>query len=190
MIRYVIAINLLIYNVRYSISNIFNYLDNICDMKWFLRILRFQYCLLKEELITDWIQILITFRSACYHCRKEISPGKAFWSNSAKAAKHLVCKRTEAESVITNEKETLQHNMSDDPALSWPNPPQIIDLKCFLCGAKTGCHECTYLNECVQRLTSEEYCVCKSCSSNSEGPGSYERYKQIFIQNAKIRMIV
>jgi hypothetical protein len=159
-------------------------------MKWLLRTLLFPYCLLKEELATDWIQILITFRSACYHCHKEISPGQAFWSNSAKAAKHLVCKRTKAESVITNEIETLQHNMSDDPIPSWANPPQIIDLKCFLCGAKTGCHECTYLNQCVQRFTSEEYCVCKSCSSNSEGPESYERYKQIFVQNAKTHMNV
>jgi hypothetical protein len=190
MVWYVIAINLLIYNVLYSIRNIFNYLDNICDMKWFLRILRFLYCLLKEELITDWIQILITFRSACYFCRKEISPGQAFWSNSAKAAKHMVCNRTKAGNVITHEIETLQHKMSDDPIPSWANHPRIIDLKCFLCGAKTGCHECMYLNECVQRFTSEEYCVCKSCSSNSEGPGSYERYKQIFVQNAKTQMNV
>ncbi|HYA82358.1 MAG TPA: hypothetical protein VEH06_02760 [Candidatus Bathyarchaeia archaeon] len=145
---------------------------------------------MKEELATDWIQILITFRSACYHCRKEISPGQAFWSNSAKAAKHLVCKSTKVESVTTNEIETLRHNISDDPIPSCANPPQIIDLKCFLCGAKTGCHECIYLNECVQRFTSEEYCVCKSCSSISEGPGSYERYKQIFVQNAKTHMIV
>ena len=111
-------------------------MDNICDMKWFLRILRFLYCLLKEELITDWIEILITFRSACYFCRNEISPGQAFWSNSAKAAKHMGCKRTKAGSVITNEIETLQHKMSDDPIPSWANHPQIIDLKCFLCKAK------------------------------------------------------
>gem|GEM_PF-605792 len=175
-----------LFTTVYFISNIFNYLDNICDMKRFLRILGFLYCLLKEEL-TDWIQILITFRSACYHCRKEISPGQAFWSNSAKAAKHLVCKRTKAESVITNEIETLQHIMSDDPIQSRVNPPQMIDLKCFLCGAKTGCHECMYLNKCVQRFNSE-YCVCKGCSSNSEGPGSYERYTQIFVQNAYINV--
>jgi len=50
--------------------------------------------------------------------------------------RHLVCKRTQAESVITNEIETLRHNMSHDPIPSWANPPQIIGLKCFLCGAK------------------------------------------------------
>jgi hypothetical protein len=157
-------------------------------MKWFLRILPLLYCLLKEELAKDWIQIFVTFRSACYYCRKEISPGQAFWSNSVKAAKHLVCKRTKDESAITNEIEILQHSVSNDQIPSWANPLQILDLKCFLCGAKTGCYECTYLNECVQRFTSEEYCVCKSCSSNSEGPGSYERYKQIFVQNAKTQM--
>lgn len=164
-------------------------------MKWFLRILGFLYRLLKEELATDWIQILITFRSTCYHCRKEVSPGQVFWSNSAKAAKHLRCKRTIDESVITKEKlskETLlPHNISDDPIPSWVNPPQIIDLKCFLCGAKTGCYECTFLNERVQRFNSKEYCICKSCSSNSlGGPGSYERYKQIFVQNVKTNMNV
>ncbi|MFZ0514472.1 MAG: hypothetical protein WAM14_22905 [Candidatus Nitrosopolaris sp.] len=150
--------------------------------------------MLEEKLATDWIQILITFRSTCYNCRKEVSPGQAFWSNSAKAAKHLRCKHTIDESVITKEKlsiGTLSHNISDELLPSRINPPQIIDLKCYLCGAKTGCNECTFLNECVQRFNSEEYCICKGCSSNSLGElGTYEQYKQNFVQNVKTNMNV
>lgn len=137
---------------------------------------------------------MITFRTTCYHCRKEVAPGQAFWSNSSKAAKHLKCKHKIDESVLTKEKFSIEtsvpHNISD-PLPSWINPPQIIDLKCFSCGAKTGCNECIFLNGCVQRFNSEEYCICKDCSSNSlGGQGTYQKYKQIFVQNVKTNMNV
>ena len=163
-------------------------------MKLFLRILGLLYCLSEEILATDWIQILVTFRSTCSHCGKEVPPGKAFWSNSAKAAKHLRCKHTKAEGVITNDKlsnEIASHNIIDEPHTSGGHSPQIIDLKCYICGAKTDCNKCTFLSGCVQRFNSEEYCICIGCSSNSVGQtGTYEQYKQIFAQNSKTEMNV
>ena len=35
--------------------------------------------------ITDWIEIAITFNTKCNECGKDVLPGKAFWSTSAKA---------------------------------------------------------------------------------------------------------
>jgi len=32
------------------------------------------------NLVTDWMDIPITFRTRCYECGKEILLGRAFWS--------------------------------------------------------------------------------------------------------------
>lgn len=162
-------------------------------MKLFLRNLELPYCLSEETLASDWIQILITFRSTCYHCGKEVPPGKAFWSNSAKAAKHLRCGNTE-DDVIAADKPSnetvLPHNIIADPHTSHVPSSQVIDLKCYICGAKTGCNKCTFLTECVQILNPEGYCICKDCSDNSLGQSAtYEQYMQNFIQATKKELI-
>jgi hypothetical protein len=176
-----------------AINNIFNCLDNIFDMKLFLRILELLYCLSEETIATDWIQILVTFRSTCSHCGKEVPPGKAFWSDSAKAAKHLNCKHAKDGGDITKDKlETVgPDNIIDEPHAPRVPSPQVIDLKCFICGAKTGCNKCTFLSECVQRFNSDEYCICKDCSNNSVGrAGTYEQYMQIFDQTSKTEISI
>jgi hypothetical protein len=144
-------------------------------------------------LATDWVQILVTFRSTCYLCGKEVSPGKAFWSNSTKAAKHLRCKHTKDESVITKENLSIEtvvlHNVSDEPVASGTHSPKIIELQCYICGGKTGCQECSFLSKCAHRFNSGEYCICMACGSNSAGgPETYEKYKRIFLQNVKTEM--
>ncbi len=146
-----------------------------------------------EILATDWVQILVTFRSTCYHCGKEVPQGKAFWSNSAKAAKHLRCTHTKDDGVITKENLSIEtvvpHNMSDGPLVSRIHSPQSIDLKCYLCGGKTGCQECSFISNCIHRFNSDEYCICMACSSNFPGgPETYEKYKRIFLQNVKTEM--
>jgi hypothetical protein len=173
-----------------AINNIFDYLDNIFDMKLFLRILELIYCLSDGILATDWIQILVTFRSTCCHCGKEVPPGKAFWSDSAKAAKHLRCKHAKDEDVTTKDKLPIEtvgpYIIIDEHHASRLHSPQVIDLKCFICGTKTGCNKCTFVSECVQRFNSDEYCICKGCSSNSVGRGgAYEQYIKIFNQTSK-----
>ena len=138
----------------------------------------------------DWVQILVTFRSTCYHCGKEVQPGKAFWCNSAKAAKHLICKHTKDESVITKEKLSIETVVPHNRALvSQVHSPQINELKCYLCGDKTGCQECSFLGECVHRFNFHEYCICTACSSNYTGEAeTYSKYKRIFVQNVKTEM--
>ncbi|MDP9289322.1 MAG: hypothetical protein M3P08_14160 [Thermoproteota archaeon] len=146
----------------------------------------------EEILATDWVQILVTFRSTCYHCGKEVPPGKAFWSNSAKAALHLRCKHTKDESVITKENPSIEtavlHNVNDEPVASGIHSPKIIELQCYVCGGKTGCQECSFLSKCALRFNSGEYCICVACASNSAGAETYEKYKRIFLQNVKSEM--
>jgi hypothetical protein len=162
-------------------------------MKRFLRILELLYCLSEEKQAIDWVQILVTFRSTCCRCGKEVLPGKAFWSNSAKAAKHLRCKHTKDEGVITKEKLSIEtvvlHNVSDEPVASGIHSPKIIELQCYICGGKTGCQECSFLSKCVHRFNSGEYCICMACASNrAGGHETYEKYKRIFLQNVKTEM--
>jgi hypothetical protein len=53
----------------------------------------------------------------------------------------------------------------------------VTELKCFICGMKTGCNGCEYLTDCEQRTVSK-YCICKECSIKQEE--SFDSYKQSF----------
>jgi hypothetical protein len=44
-----------------------------------------------KSVVTDWLEITITFNAKCNECGKDVLPGKALWSRSAKAARHLSC---------------------------------------------------------------------------------------------------
>jgi hypothetical protein len=59
------------------------------------------------NVVTDWMDVPITFRTRCYECGKEILPGRAFWSES----KHLRCHELESQ---INDK---------TPAMSLDNKP-------------------------------------------------------------------
>lgn len=159
-------------------------------MKRFLMISELLYCLSEEKLASDWVQILVTFRSTCCRCGKEVPPGKAFWSKSAKAAKHLRCKHTIDESVITKDKLSKEtavlHNVSDEPVASGMHSLKIIELQCYVCGGKTGCQECSFLSKCAHRFNSGKYCICMTCASNHAE--TYEKYKRIFQQNINAEM--
>jgi hypothetical protein len=56
------------------------------------------------------------------------------------------------------------------------DPIIIIELKCLVCGKKTGCNECEYLTDCEQRAVSK-YCICRDCSKQEE---SFDNCKQSF----------
>jgi len=160
-------------------------------MKRFLRISELPYCLCEEKLANDWVQILVTFRSTCCRCGKEVPPGIAFWSNSAKASKHLRCKNTKDSSVITKEilSTVILDNASDPPVPSGMHSSKVIELHCFVCGGKTGCQECSFLSKCAHRFNAGKYCICVACASNhAGGADTYEKYKRIFVQNINTEM--
>ena len=79
--------------------------------------------------ITDWIEITITFNTKCNECGKDISPGKTFWSTSAKVAKHLSCCKTNNQ--IDKGDKVLQDIMEADPEFVERKP--VAELQCFVC---------------------------------------------------------
>src|SRR5918911_774964 len=119
--------------------------------------------------ITDWLEITITFNAKCNECGKDVLPGKALWSRSAKAARHLSCSKKIGNQVKTSSQmETAFELTKRDSA--------VAELKCFICGMKTGCNECEYLTDCEQRTVSK-YCICKQCIKQEE---AFDNYKQSF----------
>lgn len=123
--------------------------------------------------IKDWLKIRISFRTKCLECGKDILPGQALWSNSTKCAKHLACNNIER--IDFSEKREKQTITTSTSLLS--NNLQVIELKCFVCGNRTGCKECEHLTNCEQRLVSK-YCICEECSKHEE---LFENYEQSFL---------
>ncbi len=125
--------------------------------------------------VTDWLEITITFKAKCNECGKDVLPGKALWSRSAKAARHLSCGKKIGNEVQTSSP-TAQNIM--ETAFELIKQDSVItELKCFICGMKTGCNECEYLTDCEPR-TYSKYCICKECSIKQEE--SFHNYEQSF----------
>jgi hypothetical protein len=124
--------------------------------------------------ITDWIQIRITFKSKCIECGKDISPGIACWSNSAKAAIHLTCNEATVQTA------TIPVNGKVAEAVKIPldrtdaKQFSTIELKCFICGRKTGCKECEYLRNCEPRMVAK-YCICHDCVKQEHPLNAYQQ---------------
>ena len=119
--------------------------------------------------ITDWLEITITFNAKCNECGKDVLPGKALWSRSAKAARHLSCSKKIGNQVKTSSQMKTAFELTKRDSA-------VAELKCFICGMKTGCNECEYLTDCEQRTVSK-YCICKQCIKQEE---SFHNYKQSF----------
>ena len=123
--------------------------------------------------VTDWLEITITFNAKCNECGKDVLPGKALWSKSAKAARHISCGKKIGNQVKTS---AMAQNIMETAFELTKRDSVITELKCFICGMKTGCNECEYLTECEQRIVSK-YCICKECIKQEE---SFHNYKQSF----------
>jgi hypothetical protein len=123
---------------------------------------------------TDWLEITITFNAKCSECGKDVLPGKALWSRSAKAARHLSCDKKIGNQVKTPS--PMVQNIMETAFELTKRDSAITELKCFICGMKTGCNECEYLTECEQRIVSK-YCICKECMEQEE---AFHNYKQSF----------
>ena len=128
--------------------------------------------------ITDWLEISITFNAKCNECGKDVLPGKALWSRSAKAARHLSCGRKIGNQIKTSN--PIKQNTMETAFELIKRNSEVIKLKCFVCGIKTGCNECEYLTDCEQRIVSK-YCICKECSNREE---SFHKYIQFFAAKA------
>jgi hypothetical protein len=80
--------------------------------------------------ITDWIEITITFNTIhkCNECGKDVLPEKAFWSMSAKAARHLSCGNKNNQ--IDKGNLVLQDTM--ETALEFVKWEPVAELQCFV----------------------------------------------------------
>jgi hypothetical protein len=124
--------------------------------------------------VTDWLEITITFKAKCNECGKDVLPRKALWSKSAKAARHLSCDKT---CIQTKTSSSMTQNTMETAFELIKRHSEVTELKCFICGMKTGCNECEYLTECEQRIVCK-YCICKECIKQEE---SFDNYKQSFL---------
>ena len=123
--------------------------------------------------VTDWLEITITFNAKCNECGKDVLPGKALWSKSGKAARHISCGKKIGNQVKTS---PMAQNIMETAFELIKRDSVITELKCFVCGMKKGCNECEYLTDCEQRTVSK-YCICKECIKQEE---AFDNYKQSF----------
>lgn len=139
----------------------------------------------------DWIRILVTFRSNCFQCGKEVPPGQAFWSNSAKGAMHLSCSTDKGvshkENFLYESRSVHEHDRQSSNSTK-NYPLRVLEMKCYFCEREAGCNQCIYLANCAGRFTSDQYCICENCLKDSQDQvGRYERYKRTFALRAKAK---
>jgi hypothetical protein len=82
--------------------------------------------------VTDWLEITITFKAKCNECGKDVLPGKALWSRSAKAARHLSCDKKIGNQVKTSS--LMAQNIMEPASELIKRDSAITELKCFICG--------------------------------------------------------
>ena len=107
------------------------------------------------------------------------STWNALWSRSAKAARHLSCGKKIGNQIKTSS--PMEQNTMETAFELIKRNSEVTELKCFVCGMKTGCNECEYLTECEQRMVSK-YCICKECSKQEE---AFDNYKESFAAKIK-----
>jgi hypothetical protein len=115
--------------------------------------------------ITDWLEITITFNAKCNVCAKDVLPGNTLWSRSAKAARHLSCDKKIGNQVKTSS--PMVQNIMETAFELIKRDSAVTELKCFVCGMKTGCNECEYLADCEQR-TYSKYVYVRNVSSKKK----------------------
>lgn len=137
---------------------------------------------------SDWIRILVTFRSRCIICGKEVLPGQAFWSNSAKMAIHLGCKDDD-ESVRDKGNPFRESQLAQVLNSTKPPSTRVLEMKCYFCEREAGCNQCVFVTRCAGRFNSDRYCLCDNCLIDSHGRVvGYERYKRTFVEKVKTNM--
>jgi hypothetical protein len=135
------------------------------------------------NVVIDWTDIQITFRTRCYECGKEILPGRAFWSESKKSAKHL--RRGALKSQIDDKTPvvSLDSRPTNTKAVGNLNTSLDIELKCVVCGKTAGCRTCSYSATCDRRIVSQ-LCICETCLNPNDEKDAFESYQNAFIRKA------
>jgi hypothetical protein len=104
------------------------------------------------NVVTDWMNIPITFRTRCYECGEEILPGRVFWSESKKSAKDLRCGASKYQTDDKTPAVSLDSKPTNTKVMGNLNTSVDIELKCFVCGKTAGCRTCSYSTTCDRRI--------------------------------------
>jgi len=132
------------------------------------------------DVVTDWMDIPITFRTRCYECGEEILPGRAFWSESKKSAKHLRCGASKSQ---IDDKTPVESLDSKWEIMGNSYTSLDIELNCFVCGKTAGCRTCSYSATCDRRIVSQ-LCICETCLNPKGKKDAFESYQNVFIRKA------
>ncbi|HYA84293.1 MAG TPA: hypothetical protein VEH06_12710 [Candidatus Bathyarchaeia archaeon] len=135
------------------------------------------------NVITDWTDIPITFRTRCYECGEEILPGRAFGSESKKSAKHLRCGVLKSQIDDKTPAVSLDSKPTNTKVMGNLNTSLDFELKCFVCGKTAGCRACSYSTTCDRRIVSQ-LCICETCLNPKDKKDAFENYQNIFIRKA------
>src|SRR5215469_6576730 len=126
------------------------------------------------------MDIPITFRTRCYECGEEILPGRAFWSESKKSAKHLRCGASKSQ---IDDKTPVESLDSKWEIMGNSYTSLDIELNCFVCGKTAGCRTCSYSATCDRRIVSQ-LCICETCLNPKGKKDAFESYQNVFIRKA------
>jgi hypothetical protein len=133
---------------------------------------------------TDWILITLKFRGKCVDCGKVISSGRALWSKSTKAIKHLDCSIRKADQGTSTDYERSTTNGGEEFQSSRPKRyRKTIGPKCFICGKEQSVDEEYDFDEYDSFIHDKsQYYICRSCLQRED---AFETYRQTFLQKIK-----
>lgn len=129
---------------------------------------------------TDWIPISLKFRGKCVECGKGISSGRALWSKSTKAIKHLDCSIRKADQGTSND---YERSTTDRKEFQSSRPKRIwraIVPKCFICGKEQPVDDEYFFDDSDSFIHDKsQYYICRSCLERED---AFEAYRQTFLQ--------
>lgn len=133
--------------------------------------------------ITDWIAITLKFRGKCIECGKGITSGRALWSKSTKAIKHLDCaiRKAGQETSIDYERPAALGNelLSSRHKRYW----KTIVPRCFICGKEESVDDQYDFDDSNNFIHDKcQYYICRSCLQKED---AFETYRQTFLQKIK-----
>ena len=129
---------------------------------------------------TDWIPITLKFRGKCVECGKGISSGRALWSKSTKAIKHLDCSIRKADQGTSTDYERSTTDRKEFQSSRPKRYRKTIVPKCFICGKEQSVEDEYDFDESDSFIHDKsQYYICRSCLQRED---AFEAYRQTFLQ--------
>jgi hypothetical protein len=128
----------------------------------------------------DWIPITLKFRGKCVECGKGITSGRALWSKSTKAIKHLDCSIRKADRGTST---YYERSATNGKELQASRPKRYSKTKvpnCFICGKEESDDDGYDFDESDSFIHDKsQYYICRTCLRRED---AFETYRQTFLQ--------